>query len=239
MEAIILAGGLGTRLRSRLTDLPKPMAPVAGRPFLQILLDQLLRAGCSRVLLSVGHLRHTILQSFGDAYRGMPIAYVEEVRPLGTGGAIRMALGAAAEPCVLVLNGDTYLAADLPALLIAHRAQQSPMTMAVKQVDNRERYGGVLIEAGVVVGFTEKGQAGSGWINAGMYVLSRTFPWLANLPERFSFEADVLTPMVRQIRPGAFPCSGYFLDIGVPEDLDRAQLELARDPADPPQSPSP
>src|SRR6185437_16680686 len=92
MEAVILAGGLGTRLNSRLTGLPKPMAPIAGRPFLEILLDALIGAGCSRIILSVGHLREVIINHFGESYRGVPVRYVVEETPLGTGGAIRRAL---------------------------------------------------------------------------------------------------------------------------------------------------
>src|SRR5580658_4214980 len=108
MEAIVLAGGLGTRLASRLHGLPKPMAPVAGRPFLEILLNQLHRSGCTRVLLAVGH-RHSVIQDhFGASFHGIEIDYAVESVPLGTGGAIRLALAHAREESVLVLNGDTF-----------------------------------------------------------------------------------------------------------------------------------
>src|SRR5215475_8041882 len=131
MEAIILAGGLGTRLRSRLTDTPKSMAPVAGTPFLQILLDQLISAGCNRVILSVGHLSQVILNAFQNNYRGLPIHYVTEQTPLGTGGAIRLALQDTQQPSALVLNGDTYVNADFAAMLSLHASTSGPMTMAV------------------------------------------------------------------------------------------------------------
>ena len=226
MEAIILAGGLGTRLRSRLTDLPKVMAPVAGRPFLSILLDQLRAAGCARVILSVGHLRQTILDAFRDDYQGMPLAYAIEETPLGTGGAIRLALAQVREASALVLNGDTYVNLDFAAMHAQH-APGDAMSMAVTEVPDTARYGGVLVEHGRVSGFVEKGRAGPGWINAGVYVIARAFPWPVALPERFSFETDLLVPFVDRLRPAAYAYTGYFLDIGVPEDLDRAQQELA------------
>ena len=227
MEAIILAGGLGTRLRSRLTDTPKSMAPVAGTPFLQILLDQLISAGCNRVILSVGHLRQVILDAFQNNYRGLPIHYVIEQTPLGTGGAIRLALQHTQQPSALVLNGDTYVNADFAAMLSLHASTSGPMTMAVTRVENTSRYGGVLVDDHHVTGFIEKGRKGPGWINAGAYVLSRDFPWPPSLPAQFSFETDVLVPFLTSLWPNAFTHAGYFLDIGVPEDLDRAQVELA------------
>jgi D-glycero-alpha-D-manno-heptose 1-phosphate guanylyltransferase len=226
MEAIVLAGGLGTRLASRLNQTPKPMAEVGGRPFLQILLDRLIAAGCSRVILSVGHLGNSILQRFQNRYRDVPIDYAIEESPLGTGGAIRMALGQAHEPSVLVVNGDTYLEADLPALARFHRSSRRPLTMAVVRVDDTARYGGVLIEEDVISGFSEKGRSGPGWINGGLYVIEKNFIWHSDLPARFSFETDVLVPFVHEIRPAAFCCEGYFLDIGTPEDFDRAQVEI-------------
>lgn len=227
MEAIILAGGFGTRLSSRLTDVPKSMALVAGRPFLQILLDQLAACGCSRVILSVGYRREVILDAFRESYKGMPLCYAIEEAPLGTGGAIRLSLAQVEEESAMVVNGDTYLDLDCAKMFSLHGRAGGAMTMAVTYVEEMARYGGVLIESERVVGFIEKGRAGPGWINAGAYVLSRNFPWPKGLPPRFSFENDVLVPFVESLRPTAFRHDGYFLDIGIPEDLDRAQNELA------------
>ena len=131
MEAIVLAGGFGTRLASRLSGLPKPMAPVAGRPFLEILLTQLQRAGCGRVLLSVGHLHHVIQDYFGQAFNEMKIDYVIETAPLGTGGAIRLALAQATEESVLALNGDTVLDADYADMLRFHSSEAATATIAI------------------------------------------------------------------------------------------------------------
>lgn len=227
MEAVILAGGLGTRLGSRLVDRPKPMVPVAGRPFLRILLDRLVDAGCDRIIVSVGYLRHVIIESFGNSYREIPLIYSIEEAPLGTGGALRLALTQVSGSDALVVNGDTYLHADFSVIMEAHRASGRPMTMAVTRVKDRSRYGGLIVENGHVTGFAEKSCADSGWINAGVYVLNSTFPWPQDLPVQFSFENDVLTPCLTLLRPAAFLCDGYFLDIGYPEDLERAQTELS------------
>jgi D-glycero-alpha-D-manno-heptose 1-phosphate guanylyltransferase len=233
MEAIVLAGGLGTRLASRLRGLPKPMAPVAGRPFLEILLTQLRRSGCTRALLSVGH-QHTVIQDhFGTSFHGMPIEYVVESVPLGTGGAIRLALAQAREESVLVLNGDTFLDADYAAMMRFHAAEfhagcGAAVTLAVVHRDDVGRYGGVTIEGQRIVSFQEKGHSGPGWISAGTYVLARNLAWPPALPEKFSIERDFFVPEVARLRPAAFTIDGYFLDIGIPEDLDRAQTELAQ-----------
>jgi D-glycero-alpha-D-manno-heptose 1-phosphate guanylyltransferase len=233
MEAIVLAGGLGTRLASRLHGLPKPMAPVAGRPFLEILLNQLRRFGCTRVLLSVGH-QHTVIQDhFGASFHGMALDYVIESAPLGTGGAIRLALGEAREESVLVLNGDTFLDADYADMLRFHAAEAAAITLAVVHRDDASRYGGVTIEDQHIVGFREKGNSGPGqtsasWISAGTYVLARNLAWPPGLAEKFSIEADLFMPEVARLRPAAYKVDGFFLDVGIPEDLDRAQTELAK-----------
>lgn len=228
MEAIVLAGGRGVRLAARVSGIPKAMAPVAGRPFLEILLRQLERSGCTRVILSVGYLHAVIEDHFGSEFAGMSLDYAVEESPLGTGGAIRKALAQATEEAVLVLNGDTFLDADYKEMLRVHWAANAAMTMAVTRQQDIARYGGVVMSGGRVVGFEEKGRSGPGWINAGAYVLNRNIKWPPQLPERFSFEKDFLGPCVAEIAPVAYEVTGYFLDIGVPEDFDRAQTELGR-----------
>jgi D-glycero-alpha-D-manno-heptose 1-phosphate guanylyltransferase len=227
MEAIVLAGGLGTRLAARLNGIPKPMVPVAGRPFLQILLNQLKRAGCTRALLSVGHLYSVIKDHFGASFNGMRLDYVIENVPLGTGGAIRAALLQAKEEAVLVLNGDTFLKTDYAALVEFHTLESAELTIAIAHQDEIARYGGVRVEGRHIVGFEEKGRTGPGWINAGAYVLRRKLQWPTAVAEKFSFEADFLTPEISRIVPLAYAVNGLFLDIGLPEDLDRSQTELA------------
>jgi D-glycero-alpha-D-manno-heptose 1-phosphate guanylyltransferase len=139
MEAIVLAGGLGTRLAAKLSGIPKPMAPVAGRPFLEILLTQLKRNGCTRVVLSVGHLYRVIQDYFGKSFHGMHIDYSIESVPLGTGGAIRRSLAQAEEDAVLVLNGDTFLEADYKAMVQFHVAEAAVLTIAIAMVECSSR----------------------------------------------------------------------------------------------------
>src|SRR6516225_9536214 len=190
MEAIILAGGLGTRLAERIQGIPKSMAPVGGRPFLEILLNQLEHCGCSRVVLSVGYLREIIQSHFGESYGRMQVTYAVEETPLGTGGAIRRALSIVSEDAALVLNGDTFLDADYAAMMWCHREFAAAMTMAVTRQLNIERYGGVIVKDSRVAGFEEKVHRGPGWINAGVYVLNRNISWPEGLGEKFSFEKD-------------------------------------------------
>lgn len=230
MEAIVLAGGFGTRLAGRLQGVPKPMASIAGRPFLEILLRQLTRSGCTRALLSVGHL-HTVIQDrIGASFSGMRIDYIIEETPLGTGGAIRTSLAQATEDSVLVLNGDTFLDADYPAMMRFHAAKGAATTIAITRQANVARYGAVVVRDRRIVGFEEKGTEGAGpspvWINAGAYVLNKNLQWPPALPEKFSFETDFLTPEIARLAPMAFEVEGFFLDIGIPEDLDRAQTAL-------------
>ena len=171
-----MAGGLGTRLRGVVDDVPKPMAPVQGRPFLSFVLDQLVATGFHTAILAVGYRHEAIHAHFGNAYRSLTLLYSLEEEPLGTGGAIRLA-----------------------------------------------RYGAVEMGDGIVRGFHEKGTSGRGWINGGVYLLGpdlrRRFPGRT----MYSFEQDLLVPETQSIRPLAFPTTGLFLDIGIPEDYARAQ----------------
>jgi D-glycero-alpha-D-manno-heptose 1-phosphate guanylyltransferase len=227
MEAIVLAGGPGKRLRSRVADRPKPLVPIAGRPFLAILLDYLYRQGMARVILSVGYDRDKIIDLFGRRYGALDLAYAVEEAPLGTGGAIAHALLQASSQLVWVLNGDTFLELDYGAMHDAFlRASPHPsMAMALRRVPNASRYGVVVIENGLVAGFAPAGSAAGGWINSGVYLVRPPlFP--PDTPAVFSFERDFLPTACRRARIQAFETDGWFIDIGVPEDFDRAQAEL-------------
>jgi D-glycero-alpha-D-manno-heptose 1-phosphate guanylyltransferase len=228
MEAIVLAGGLGTRLAGRVEGVPKAMATIAGRPFLEIVLEQLRGAGCTRAVLAVGHLHNVIQSHFGSAFNGISIDYSVENFPLGTGGAIRQALSHATEESVLVLNGDTFLQVDYAGVMLFHASEGATVTIAVVHRPNVARYGGVAIEENRIIGFEEKGRSGPGWISAGVYVLPRNLVWPPALGEKFSIENDFFAPEIARLHPAAYKVEGYFLDIGIPEDLDRAQTELAR-----------
>jgi D-glycero-alpha-D-manno-heptose 1-phosphate guanylyltransferase len=223
MQAIVLAGGLGTRLRSVVSDLPKPMAPVAGRPFLAWILQRLALAGFERVVLAVGYRHEAIVQHFGRAYEHMVLHYSVEPQPLGTGGAIRSAADGIGEWPVFVLNGDTFLDLDYRAMLSAHQQGHEQMTMAVCQVADAGRYGALDLQDGHVLGFLAKGRAGPGVINAGTYLISEGIRDRIPAGEAFSFEQQLLMSEVGSIRPAAFAASGLFIDMGVPEDYARAQ----------------
>ena len=227
MQAIVLAGGLGTRLRSVVSDLPKPMAPVGDRPFLALLFDQLLRHGCTRTFVSVGYKADSIIGHFGSDYRGMAIDYVREDEPLGTGGGLRLALAAIDEARALVLNGDTYFDIDLGAIYAQHVDDGRTATLVLRRLEEADRYGAVLVQVGVITGFQAAGRSGPALINGGTYVLQRGLFDDFDLPGVFSFEQDFLQPHVADLRPGAVIADGLFVDIGVPRDYQWACEHLA------------
>ena len=226
LSAVVLAGGAGLRLRSRVPDLPKPMAPVAGRPFLEYVLDGLLACGVGRIVLAVGHRAEAIMGHFGGRYRGASLRYAVEPTPLGTGGAAARALEGEADVPILVLNGDTLVKADFQAVVHAHAEQHADFTMVVKRAAQSGRFGSVIVSGGRVRGFAEKAADGAGWINAGAYVLQPGLFARFGLEGSFSLEKDLLERHVGALAPLAFETDGYFIDIGVPEDYERAQAEL-------------
>lgn len=217
-EAIILAGGLGTRLRGSIGDLPKPMAPIAGRPFLAWQLEALARRGIARVILSVGHRREAIEAHFGEGYQGLAIAYSRETEPLGTGGAIVAAMQVVDGPAVFVLNGDTFIRAPL-------RAMESPggeLSILVARVDDASRFGTVVVAGDRIVGFREKQAGGPGLVNSGVYWVTRETIATTGDREQFSFERDFLEPRVGKLEIRAVITDEPFIDIGIPESLAAA-----------------
>lgn len=227
MEAIILAGGMGTRLKSVVKDIPKPMAPVRQNPFLEYILNDLMHQGIRRVILSTGYKHEVVEAYFGTEYRGIEIKYSVEDEPLGTGGAIRKALKQTTRPEVFVLNGDTLFRVDLPAMSAFHREQRADLTLALKPMRDCSRYGRVETEDIRVTRFKEKMAGAPGLINGGVYLMSqRLFAQLEQLPERFSFEQEFLEAHYQDYNVMAYRTDAYFIDIGIPEDFERAQQEL-------------
>lgn len=226
MEAIILAGGFGTRLRQVVPDMPKPMAPVAGRPFLEIVLADLARKGFRRVVLSLGFMAEKIQSYFGEGYAGMELGYVVEEVPLGTGGGVRLAMAACKQNHVFVFNGDTYLDLEVMAVERHWKSHRRPL-MVGREVLDTSRYGRLTMNAGQVTGFSEKGIAGPGLINAGCYIFNQGQLDEFALNTAFSLEADYLSKLVMETPLDLFLTSGHFIDIGIPEDYARAQTELA------------
>lgn len=226
MKAIVLAGGLGTRLRERVPDLPKPMAPVAGRPFLEYVLDRLIAGGVNEVILSVGYQAEIIMNHFGKIYQNVAISYAIEDKPLGTGGAVVHALTGKGDEPVLVLNGDTLLNVDYSELMHWYMQAPTQVAMVLRKLQNVSRYGSVKVSGKRVVDFLEKGKCGPGLINAGVYIIQPGVFEDFGLTGVFSIEVDFLQKYCETLSPGAFLTDSYFIDIGVPDDYERAQREL-------------
>lgn len=225
MEAVVLAGGVGSRLRQVIADLPKPMAPVAGRPFLEILLELLARKGFTNIILSLGFMSEKIRTHFGLRFSGMDITYVVEQTPLGTGGAIRLALDACVEEHVFIFNGDTYLDLDIELILKQWKARQNPIVVCRKVAD-ASRYGRIVLDGNRITNFAEKGISGPSLINAGCYLLGKNSLAGFDLNEQFSIETDFFQKEVALSEVEAFEAKGMFIDIGIPDDYFRAQSML-------------
>lgn len=220
MQLVVLAGGLGSRLRGAIPDgVPKPMAEVGGRPFLEHLLDRALAQDVDQVVLLVGHHASVISDHFGSTYRGASIAYSVESSPLGTGGAIRQAEDLLADSFVL-LNGDTYVDVDLRGL--QSLAGSEPLALSLTEVPDTGRYGAVEVADGRAVRLLEKGGHAPGLINAGVYACRRELIQRFPAQEAFSFETEVLEPLVPVLRPKYQRTGGTFFDIGIPEDYQAA-----------------
>ncbi len=225
MEAIVLAGGFGTRLKKLGLDIPKPMVEVGGRPFLEYILLYLRYHGVERVILSVGYKKEVIKEHFGSLFRGMWVDYAEEEQPLGTGGGIRRAMTLCREEQVWVLNGDTFFEVDLPAMFAFHKGEKALVTLAGKKMKKPGRYGLIRYNAQMRIReFREKDPAAEeGVINGGVYLIDRTRFLEKPLPEAFSMEHDFLEPYVAKEKFMLYLSDGYFIDIGIPEDLERAR----------------
>lgn len=230
VTAIILAGGLGTRLRAVVADRPKVLAPVAGRPFLTYLLDQLARTGICRVVLSTGHLAEQFVDLIGNEYHGLEIAYEEEPAPLGTGGAIKFAGQRIDSPHLLVMNGDSYFDADMAAYMNWHRTGGQDVSLLLVEVPDASRFGTVeLQDDGVhVAAFLEKQPLEIfGRINAGIYLLRREM--LGHIPAGCcSIERDVFPRWLDKFDVRAWLTDGEFIDIGVPADYERSHDFMVR-----------
>ena len=232
--AIILAGGLGTRLRSVLPDLPKPMAPVNGRPFLEYLMDYWIRQGIDNFILSVGYMKDVIIEHFGSLYRSVPISYSIEDSPLGTGGGLLVASRNQTDP-FLVLNGDTFFEVPLSNLMGFHKENAAVCSLSLFRAGNDQRFGGIVIdESNRIISF-DAGKSVSGTLaNGGVYLFS------PSLMSRTSFvagdvcslETEFIPELLKlgvEVHGSEFP--GRFIDIGVPSDLARAHTFFANNEA--------
>lgn len=227
MEAIVLAGGFGNRLKTVVSDVPKPMAPVAGKPFLAYLLNWLCLTGVEHVILSVGYKWERINNVFGNKYRSAKISYSVEESPLGTGGAIARAMKRVKQNEVLIVNGDTLFPIDLRDLITFHHEQKNDISIALKLMKDFDRYGTIELDnTDHIIGFREKQAKEQGLINGGIYLLNKNATRFFPPKDVFSFEKDFLEKVIGKIVMGGFKSDKYFIDIGIPEDYHRAQTEL-------------
>jgi D-glycero-alpha-D-manno-heptose 1-phosphate guanylyltransferase len=228
-EAIILAGGLGTRLREAVPDLPKCMAPVAGRPFLSHVIDYLRMQGVERFIFSLGYKWGVIEDYLQKEYSTLDYTSVIEEEPLGTGGAIQLAIQKASSDNVLIANGDTLFKIKSGELTALHQARNSECTLALKPMQNFDRYGVVETnETGKVLSFKEKQFYQKGLINGGVYLLNKEKFLSHCFTEKFSFEKDYLEKFCGEGKFFGSIQDQYFIDIGIPEDYQKAQDDLKR-----------
>ena len=232
MQAIILAGGKGTRLRAEVPDLPKPLAPVDGRPFLEHQMSYWVRQGVDRFILSVGYMAETIIKTIGNRYRSAAVDYAVEDRPLGTGGAVLFAMRRlrANEP-FLVVNGDTFFDLPLSDFQRFHHDRNSNWTLGLFRTNDTNRYMGVsLDEDERLIALVAPDQRGEVWANGGVYMISPAA--LDPVAERFkgetSLEAEIIpTLLALKSAMYGFRHNGRFIDIGLPADYRRAADVLA------------
>lgn len=226
-EAIILAGGLGTRLRSVVSDVPKCMAPVNGKPFLYFVIENLLKQGVDTFIFSVGYKSEMIIDYVNEHYPDINKKFSVETEPLGTGGAVKLAGTMVSEKSTLILNGDTLFNIDIERVFDFHTNAGADCTLSLKPMIDFNRYGVVeLNEDSFVASFKEKQFYKSGLINGGVYVLNVKTFLQEDLPQKFSFEKDYLEVYFDKRKMLGIIQDEYFIDIGIPEDFERAQSEL-------------
>ncbi len=228
-EAIILAGGFGTRLQTVVNDVPKPMAPVAGKPFLDYIFLYLKHYGITHVVLSTGYLAHKVSDRYKQEFDGIRVSYAVEETPLGTGGGIRLAMEQCHTEEILVLNGDSFFDVDLNTYTAQYISCGSGAALALRKVGNAARYGTISLGPGQrISAFKEKDSIEKpGLINGGVYLLNRSI-FLENTTaaKAFSIEKDFFETRNSEIMLCGFEHDGYFIDIGIPEDYQQAQEDF-------------
>jgi len=226
-EAIVLAGGLGTRLKTVVSDLPKSLAPVAGKPFLSHLLQFAKKEGIQKFIFALGYKSEQIVSFAEENLPFGTYSFSIEAQPLGTGGAIYKAAEHVTGDLAIVLNADTFFGVDFTDLAILHEELQAECTLALKPMQDFDRYGVVEIDANkMVTGFSEKKHRERGLINGGVYALRVESFLKKKFPNLFSFEKDYLEKEYQQKKIYGMRSDAYFIDIGMPADYQRAQKEL-------------
>ena len=225
MEVIILAGGFGKRLQDRVNNLPKPMAPINGRPFLDYLFDYLFKNNIEKVILSVFYKFEQIKEYYKNSYKNISISYSIDSEPLGTGGAIKAALKKSSSENTLIINGDTYFNVDLECLYKYHSSKKNDITIALKKMGNFDRYGTVETnKEGKVLTLKKRVYRKSGSIDGGIYLVKNDL-FYENDDKYFSFN-DFIINNINKLKIGSLLFDEVFIDIGVPNDYDKANKVL-------------
>lgn len=225
-EAIILAGGLGTRLRSVVNEVPKVMAPVAGKPFLHYIIKKLIDEEVSRIILAVGYKQELIKDFISQSdYKAEFIFSIEE-EALGTGGGIKLALEMSTDPNIFIINGDSFFDCSLEVLMIDHVRNDADISLALKPMKEFERYGTVELQENRITRFNEKKYCKEGLINAGVYITKNNIFRGLDLPKIFSMEKEIFETRTANLKIMGFPFPDYFIDIGIPEDFEKAQKDF-------------
>ncbi|MCK5856194.1 MAG: nucleotidyltransferase family protein [Bacteroidales bacterium] len=228
-QAIVLAGGFGTRLQAVVQDVPKPMASINDRPFLDYQLNYLKSFGINHIIFSVGYKHEHISNYFGNDFCGMQIDYAVEETPLGTGGGILNAFQYVNNGAALVVNGDTMFEVNIKDFFQKHKDSKASISLALREIDDVSRYG--IVETSDnhrIIGFAEKGEkSGHGLINGGVYLIEKDFFEQNNFKQKFSMEKDGFEKFYNKQNFFGFPYQSYFLDIGIPEDYKKAQDEFS------------
>ena len=226
-ECIILAGGLGTRLQSVVSDVPKCMAPVANKPFLSHIFDYLESHKFNHIILSLGYKSEIIIDWLKTQNRNFEVSYVIESKALGTGGAIRLAFSKVRSDKAIVLNGDTFFNIDNDSLFDFHLKQNAEITLALKPMTDFDRYGSVEIDNNNrILKFKEKQHLLKGLINGGVYLINKNIFDYLELSEVFSFENEILEAKTSELEIYGLPFENYFIDIGIPSDFKKANIDF-------------
>jgi D-glycero-alpha-D-manno-heptose 1-phosphate guanylyltransferase len=229
MQAIILAGGLGTRLRSVIKEQPKALAPVAGKPFLYWLIAYLQKQGVTNFVFSLGYLHEQVELFLKNEFPTLNYQTVVENEPLGTGGAIKLCLNFCSDDAILLANGDTFFDLDIDAFYRNFIETAADCSIALTPMQHFDRYGSVTITSNnIITEFNEKQYCETGLINTGLVLFKKSIfeSKTSSAGEKFSFEKDFIEPNISNLKVTGYIASGYFIDIGIPEDYQKAQTEI-------------
>ncbi|MFY7965743.1 MAG: nucleotidyltransferase family protein [Chitinophagaceae bacterium] len=229
MQAIILAGGFGSRLQAVVKEVPKPLAPISGKPFLFWLITHLKKNGVTSFIFSLGYLHHQIEDFLKEEFPNLNYDCVVEKEPLGTGGAIKLCMQKVTSKDALIINGDSFFNLNIKAFFQFYQSTNSSCSIALTEMHNFDRYGSVTIDKqNIIHQFNEKKYCEKGLINTGILIFNKDVfeKKTEHFPPNFSYEKDFLEPNISQIKVTGYIAAGYFIDIGIPEDYYKANREL-------------